>query len=51
MAFGDVIRSSDAYCAVLSFASKLTKIEDVLCLRTMKGRGHNILLNQSQSLI
>ena len=29
------------YCRVLSFVSKLTKLKDVFCLGTMKGRGHN----------
>ena len=32
-----------SYCSVLSFATKLTKIEDVLCLGTMRGRGHSII--------
>ena len=34
-----------SYCSVLSSAAKLTKLEDVLRLGTMRGRGHNILLN------
>ena len=34
-----------SYCSVLSSAAKLTKIEDALCLGTIRGRGHNTLLN------
>ena len=34
-----------SYCSVLFSAAKLTKIEDVLCLGTMREREHNILLN------
>ena len=43
MSFGDVITSySMSYDSVLSFAAKSTNIEDVLCVGTMRGRGHNI---------
>ena len=34
-----------SYCSILSSAAKLTKIEDMLCQGTIRGRGHNILLN------
>ena len=37
------LRLAVSYCSILSSAAKLTKIEDVLCLETMRGRGHNIL--------
>ena len=40
-----------SYCSALSFGAKLTKIEEVLCLRTMRGRGHSILLNENQAKI
>ena len=39
------------YGSVLSFAAKLTKIEDVLCAGTMRGRRHNILLNANQAKV
>ena len=34
-----------SYCSVLSSTAKLTKMEDVLSLGTMRERGRNILLN------
>ena len=39
-----------SYGSVLSFALKLTKIQDVLCVGTMRGRGHNtsLLFNGNQ---
>ena len=40
-----------SYCSALSFGAKLTKIEEVLCLGTMRGRGHSILLNENQAKI
>ena len=40
-----------SFCSVLSFASKLTKIEDVLCLGTIRRRGHNISLNGNRAKI
>ena len=40
-----------SYCSVLSFAAKLTEIEDMLCLGTMRGCGYNILLNGNQAKI
>ena len=40
-----------SYGSVLSFAAKLTTIEDVLRVGTMRGRGHNVLLNANQAKI
>ena len=40
-----------SYGSVLFFAAKLTNIKDVLCVGTMRGRGHNILLNANQAKI
>ena len=40
-----------SYGSVLSFAAKLTNIEDVLCVGTMRGHGHNKLLNANQAKI
>ena len=40
-----------SYGSVLSFAAKLTNIEDVLCVGTMRGRWHNVLLNANQAKI
>ena len=40
-----------SYCIFLSFAANLTKIEDVLCVGTMRAREHNILLNGNQEKI
>ena len=40
-----------SYGSVLSFAAKLTNIEDVLCVGTMRGCGHTILLNANQPKI
>ena len=40
-----------SYGSVLSFAAKLTNIEDVLCVGTMRGRGHNVSLNANQAKI
>ena len=39
-----------SYCSNLFFAAKLTKIEDALCLGTMRGCGHR-LLNGNQTKI
>ena len=45
-------KSSKQRCPALCiFAAKLTKLEDVLCLGTMRGRRHNILLNGNQAKI
>ena len=52
ISFGVVIMSNDViYCSVLSFAAKLTKIEDVLYLGTTRRREHNTLLNKNQAKI
>ena len=40
-----------SYCSVLSFAAKLTKIEDELCLGTIRGCEHSISLNGNQAKI
>ena len=40
-----------SYGSVLSFAAKLTNIKDVLCVETMRGRGHNVLINANQAKI
>ena len=41
-----------SYGSVLSFAAKLANIEDVLCVGTMRGRWHNVLLlNANQANI
>ena len=37
--------------SVLAFAAKLTNIEDVLCVGTIRGRRHNVLLNANQAKI
>ena len=36
--------------SVLSFAAKLTNVEDVLCVGTMRGRGHNMHAWQQHGL-
>ena len=40
-----------SYCTALYFAAKLTKIENVRCLGTMRERGHSKLLNENQAKI
>ena len=40
-----------SYDGVLSFAAKVTNIEGMLCVRTMRGHGHNILLKSNQEKI
>ena len=40
-----------SYGSVLFFATKLINIEDVLCVGTMRGRRHNVLLNANQAKI
>ena len=40
-----------SYGSVLFFAAKLTNIEDVLCVGTMRERWHNVLLNANQAKI
>ena len=43
MLFGDVIMSGDIILQCFVLCCKIDKKKDVLCLGTMKGRGHNKL--------
>ena len=50
MSFGDVIISGDVILQCFVLCCKVDKI-DVLCLGTIRGRGHSILLNGNQAKI